>query len=122
MNAPIVFGQAWTEATVMLSTRSGGCTRFAHSEFQQEIVADIVAAPRSGLRSSDHAIGPIPSGITEEERISAMATSAAIKANEDIAPGERQVRIDLAAAYRLVALYLSPSTPRSTWRAKTRTR
>ena len=34
-----------------------------------------------------------------------MATSAAIKASEDMAPGERQVRIDLAAAYRLVALY-----------------
>jgi hypothetical protein len=34
-----------------------------------------------------------------------MATSAAINASEDMAPGEWQVRVDLAAAYRLVALY-----------------
>ena len=34
-----------------------------------------------------------------------MTTSAAIKASDDMASGERQVRIDLAAAYRLVALY-----------------
>ena len=34
-----------------------------------------------------------------------MATSAAVKAREGTAPGEHQVRVDLAAAYRLVALY-----------------
>jgi ribulose-5-phosphate 4-epimerase/fuculose-1-phosphate aldolase len=34
-----------------------------------------------------------------------MATSAAINASADMAPDEWQVRVDLAAAYRLVALY-----------------
>ena len=34
-----------------------------------------------------------------------MATSAAINAGANMAPDEGQVRVDLAAAYRLVALY-----------------
>ena len=34
-----------------------------------------------------------------------MGTSAAINASADMAPDEWQVRVDLAAAYRLVAFY-----------------
>ena len=35
-----------------------------------------------------------------------MGTSAAINASADMAPDEWQVRVDLAAAYRLVAFYV----------------
>jgi hypothetical protein len=41
----------------------------------------------------------------QERTSTTMGTSAAINASADMAPGEWQVRVDLAAAYRLVALY-----------------